>query len=98
MTYSIDWAGFHFDNNKACIVCSHALEGRSISFVAHHSDGDLQFLCDKDTHSAEEALAVGLEHILELHPELKTISFLPFGHMAARSNGTWMVSSLEDDD
>jgi hypothetical protein len=98
MTSDLDWGGFRFDAHKACVVCTHILEGRPVVFVAHHADGDLQFLCDKQDHTEAEAAAVGLAHVLELHPSLKSIGYLPAGSMAALADGQWTICDIQEDD
>ncbi len=59
----IDFAGYSFAPDKACIVCGHVIDGMPILAVAHDDDGDLQFACGEEAHDTKDWHLIGLEHI-----------------------------------
>ena len=93
----IDLAGYSFDPNKACIVCGHVISGMPVFAVAHDDDGDLQFACGAEAHTAADWHLLGLEH-LDLN-EL-ALTGMPtvdpgFAALRAKIDTAWEVVSVE---
>ncbi len=65
-SHSIQFGGYSFKPNKACLICDHVFEGSRIEVVAHDDDGWLQFLCggEHDFGDPASSRIVGLEHLV----------------------------------
>jgi hypothetical protein len=87
-------AGYDFPPNKACIVCAHIMNGESIMLVSHEDDGDLQFLCGRESHGPDEALVVDIEDVVRRHPDMLQLPTIRMGQTAERAapNREWHVS------
>ena len=58
---------FKDSETTACIVCDHVLsKKRPILYATHESEGDWQFLCGQDDHTAENAKVISLKQVTEL--------------------------------
>ncbi len=68
-------AGEQFQDNAACLTCSHVLDGLPIYLVARDADGEWQFLCDK-VHEAADARVIGLAEAVALDRRLATLPVL----------------------
>lgn len=96
MSY-ITLMGYRFLSNKASVVCRHIMSGSEIVAVAHHSDGGLQFLCEKETHTPEEAIVIDLADVVEAHPEILQLPDVRFGWAAVKKDAGWVVELLSDE-
>ena len=86
---------FSFDDqqNTACIVCCHILEGHPILYVSHdEDDGMWQFLCGK-AHETDDAKLVSLKSVFELDNSIGTLVDMPCGYYATRENqeDNWVI-------
>ena len=86
---------FPFDDqqNTACIVCCHILEGHPILYVSHdEDDGMWQFLCGK-AHETDDAKLVSLKSVFELDNSIGTLVDIPCGYYATRENqeDNWVI-------
>jgi len=60
-------------------------DGHPIRYIIHHSDGGWQFLDGGDV-SDDDAVVIHIKHILEEHPEIRSLADLPAGSQAWRDN------------
>ena len=91
-------AGYAFPESRASIVCTHVWGGLPVLLFAHDSDGDIQFYCGEENHSASEALVLGLA---EIKGHLRSMEGMPTvdpGCCAERATigGAWTVRNMED--
>lgn len=86
---------FPFDDqqNTACIVCCHILEGHPILYVSHdEDDGMWQFLCGSN-HNIEDASIVSLFEVYNVDYSICLLKDMPRGYYAIRENveSDWIV-------
>jgi hypothetical protein len=93
----INVAGYSFHGNRAAIVCKHVCDGRPVLLFAHDSDGDIQFYCGAENHSAADALVVGVAEISERLRSMDDIPTVRPGYYADRSaiGSAWAVQKIE---
>lgn len=94
----IDFAGYNFDGDKGCIVCSHVMNGHPVLLVCHEDDGDLQFVCGAPAHEGDDYAWVHASHVLSQHSDLYDLPTVRFGFLAERDsvNDDWKVSPISD--
>lgn len=90
---------FPFDDqqNTACIVCCHILEGQSILYVSHdEDDGMWQFLCGNN-HDMEDARIVSLFEAYNIDNSIGLLKDMPQGYYAIRKNikSDWTVKKKQ---
>ena len=75
---------FGDQQNTACIVCCHILEGQPILYASHdEDDGMWQFLCG-GSHGVEDAKVVALGEVFDLDPSIEKVAEMPCGYCATR--------------
>jgi len=92
----VEFAGYIFDDHKASIVCQHVLDAQPILLFVHDADGDIQFMCGRGGHTADEAKLVGIVELLE---HLRSIANMPVvkpGFLARRAEpgAEWDVEPI----
>jgi hypothetical protein len=94
----IDFAGYNFDGDKGCIVCSHVMNGHPVLLVCHEDDGDLQFVCGAPAHEGDDYAWVHASHVLSQHSDSYDLPTVRFGFLAERDsvNDDWKVSPISD--
>lgn len=57
-------AGYDFADNKASIICKHAMEDAPVLAFFHDHDGDIHFSCGADGHFENDWVVVDLEDVI----------------------------------
>jgi hypothetical protein len=93
----IDFAGYSFQDHKACIICSHVTDGYPVLAVAYDADGDLHFTCGSHDHTPDDWSLLGLSHVLEQARAMRDVPPIPGGHCAERlsAGSNWLVAAME---
>ena len=91
---------YRFDQSgdTACITCSHVMdEGAPVLFVTHDADdGGWQFLCGRE-HDIEDAIVIGMGHIIDMDPTLNGLHDMPEGYGASRESLGAQWASFQSD-
>ena len=87
-------AGYDFANNKACLICRHAMNDEEVTAFLHDSDGDLQFSCGRNDHHQADWLLVDIEDVISRHPYVCLLPIVRMGEMAEKKfdKDIWVVS------
>lgn len=94
MREEIAVAGYVYDAHKAVVICQHVFSGEAIVGFLHEHDGDLQAVCGSDDHDRDDDWCiVGLNHLIDHHPELRSLPDVAPGYAAERAspNDDWVV-------
>lgn len=75
----------------AVFVCSHIFEKRSPVLLVLHAEGDWQFLCGGAHDDEEIPRVIGLVHLVDEDPSLRSVLDLPVEWEAERVSltGSW---------
>jgi hypothetical protein len=79
-----EWA-WPVSPDKLILTTKKVNEGHPVRYVIHHSDGDWQFLDGEDV-SEEDAVVLHLRHVVDSHPEVKSLTDLSAGWQAWRDD------------
>ena len=99
MTEDLQFAGYTYRSNKACLTCEHVFARTAeIKVIAHNSDGLIQCLCGDSNHTAKQGKMVGFAHLIDRLPGPSELPVLRPGEWAEKlSNGIWAVSAIESE-
>ena len=89
---------FSEQQNTACIVCRHFMEGkRPALFVSHDDDGWWQFLCGDDNFE-EDARIISIFEAFTLDETIGKLADLPCGCFAEREtkDSEWSAFRAEE--
>lgn len=77
----------------ACITCRAVIDGKPILVVTHYEDDHSWSFMDGSPTNTAAALVVAMSEVVERHPELQDLAFLPPGWSAMRvsTNGPWIT-------
>ncbi|MFC3303006.1 hypothetical protein [Parvularcula lutaonensis] len=93
----MNFAGFSFEESKACLICEHVDAGADIAIAVHDEDGWLQFLCGREDHDSDQAKTVGLGHLRSCLPDARALPLLKPGVVAERTKtGDWTLTRLDE--
>lgn len=94
----VAFIGYWRPADTKVICCTHVIEGAPAALIAHHRDGDVQVLCDRKTHTKDEAGFVALDELLFLVPELADAPTISPGEWALRDGlDPWRVERNPED-
>lgn len=89
----IQFAGFKYRDNKACLICEHVFEFEQPKIIVHDHDGWLQFLCGRENHDPALSKTVAITEIIDRLPKEEDLRLLGPGQYAELTNsGEWRVS------
>lgn len=90
---TIDLAGYDLAHHKAASVCRHVMDGYPVLAFLHEDDGDIQFSCGASEHSLDDWLVMGVEHVVDRHPDLRSLPTVRMGEIAERDAAAspWVV-------
>jgi len=72
-------------------------EGAPVLFVTHDADdGGWQFLCGRE-HDIEDAIVIGMGHIIDMDPTLNGLHDMPEGYGASRESLGAQWASFQSD-
>lgn len=78
------------------IACQRVKDGAPILYVSHDDDGDWQFLCggDHGDGDADQAVLLGVSHVVEADPSIDALAGLPCGAFAERESPSapWSIT------
>ena len=97
MADQINIAGYSFFGENAAVICCHVEDGKNpVLLFSYDEDGDLQFLCGAENHTAADGLIVHLSHVIEWHPDLIGLPAVNMGSQAWREKpgAAWVVGKL----
>jgi len=79
------------ETEQPAYVCSHVFDGSKPVLLVSRDDGDWQFLCGGDHPQKELPMVVGLNHLFDNDPSLRSIEDLPVDWEAERDTvaSTW---------
>ena len=99
MSERVTIAGHDVAAHIASIVCRHVVEAGEVRIFAHDDDGTMQFLCGCEL-DVNQAMVVGVSHVLEWHPDLAKLPTVSPGFWAERSErgAPWVVKSQIEED
>ncbi|MGI9505832.1 MAG: hypothetical protein ACR2RE_22560 [Geminicoccaceae bacterium] len=99
MTEDLEFAGYTYRPNKACLTCEHVFARTAeIKVIAHDSDGLIQCLCGESNHTAKQGKMIGLALLIDRLPGPIELPVLMPGEWAEkRSYGIWTVSEIENE-
>ena len=82
----------------AAIVCKHIVEKGEVLLFSHNDDGAMQFLCGRCEPVAENAMVVGVGHVLDWHPDLAALPVVHPGFEAERASARspWIISKTAE--
>jgi len=86
-------------SNVRVFICNHLFEKtRRISHVFHGEDGEISMICgmeDCKTDDAENCKIVGLGHMIDYEPDLKSLDNVSSNTAAWHDpNGNWVLTPM----
>ena len=95
-TAIVDFAGYQFEPDRACLICDHVFDNTKQVFqVAHDADGWIQFFCDQRDHKSDETKVASLSELLQRHPYLGGVPIVHSNQYATRQpDGSWVVRAF----
>jgi hypothetical protein len=90
-------AGHTYEDNTACIICRHVMDGAPVLQFVFDIDGEVQFLCGAARHDKRDARVVGLDEVDHRQNGLDSLPDMPLGTQASRmsTKGRWEVTPLD---